>query len=71
MLALPSKDRSEGFALTPNDLKSLADGLRKALKDDQLLKRMGKNERVFAEQHDWSIVAQQTENLYRRTLAAR
>jgi glycosyltransferase involved in cell wall biosynthesis len=101
VLALPSKDRSEGFGLTileanatgkpaigttvggipsvirdgyngllvlPNDPRTLADVIRKGLADDDLLERMGKNGRIFAEQHDWSIVAQQTENLYERAL---
>jgi glycosyltransferase involved in cell wall biosynthesis len=103
MLALPSKDRSEGFGLTileanatgkpaigttvggipsvirdgyngllvpPNNPKVLADAIWKAMMDDGLLKQMGKNGRVFAEQHDWSIVAEQTENVYKRALAA-
>jgi len=103
ILALPSKDRSEGFGLTileanatgkpaigttvggipsvirdgyngllvpPNDPGALAEAIQKALSDDGLLKQMGKNGRVFAEQHDWSIVAEQTENVYKRALAA-
>jgi glycosyltransferase involved in cell wall biosynthesis len=39
--------------------------------DDGLLKRMGRNGRAFAERHDWSIVAKQTEELYKRALTAR
>jgi glycosyltransferase involved in cell wall biosynthesis len=102
ILALPSKDRSEGFGLTileanaagkpaigtavggipsvirdgyngllvpPNDPSTLAEAIRKVLADEDLLKQMGKNGRSFAEQHDWSIVAQQTESLYKRALA--
>jgi glycosyltransferase involved in cell wall biosynthesis len=104
MLALPSKDRSEGFGLAileanatgrpaigttiggipnvirdgyngllvpPNDARALADAIHMALTNDDLLEEMGKNGRVCAEQHDWSIVAQQTENLYKRALATR
>ena len=103
ILALPSKDRSEGFGLTileanatgkpaigttvggipsvirdgyngllvpPNDHNALAQTIKKALSDDDLLKRMGRNGRAFAEQHDWSIVAEQTENVYKRALTA-
>jgi len=103
LLALPSKDRSEGFGLTileanatgkpaigttvggipsvirdgyngllvpPNDHNALAQTIKKALSDDDLLKRMGRNGRAFAEQHDWSIVAEQTENVYKRALTA-
>jgi len=103
MLALPSKDRSEGFGLTileanatgkpaigttvggipsvirdgyngllvpPNDPSALAEAIQKGLSNDDLLKQMGRNGRAFAEQHDWSIVAEQTENVYKRALAA-
>jgi glycosyltransferase involved in cell wall biosynthesis len=104
MLALPSRDRSEGFGLTileanatgkpaigtmvggipgvirngyngllvpPNDPSALAEAIQKVLSDDDLLKRMGRNGRAFAERHDWSIVAKQTEELYKRALTAR
>jgi glycosyltransferase involved in cell wall biosynthesis len=104
ILALPSKDRSEGFGLTileanatgkpaigttvggipsvirdgyngllvpPNDPSALAEAIKKALSDDDLLKRMSRNGRAFAERHDWSIVAKQTEELYKRALTAR
>jgi len=104
MLALPSKDRSEGFGLTileanatgkpaigttvggipsvirdgyngllvpPNDPSALAEAIKKALSDDDLLKRMGRNGRAFAERREWSIVAKQTEELYERALTAR
>jgi len=104
MLALPSKDRSEGFGLTileanatgkpamgttvggipsvirdgyngmlvpPNDPSALAEAIRKVLSNDDLLTQMGRNGRVLAERHDWSIVARQTEELYRRAMAAR
>jgi glycosyltransferase involved in cell wall biosynthesis len=49
----------------------LAEAVRKVLSDDDLLKRMGRNGRAFAERHDWSIVAKQTEELYKRALTAR
>lgn len=104
MLALPSKDRSEGFGLTileanatgkpaigttvggipsvirdgyngllvpPNDPGALAEAIQKGLSDDDLLKRMGRNGRAFSERHDWSIMAKQTEELYKRALTAR
>jgi len=104
MLALPSKDRSEGFGLTileanatgkpaigttvggipsvirdgyngllvpPNDPDALAEAIKKAFSDDDLLKRMSRNGRAFAERHDWSIVAKQTEELYKRALTTR
>jgi len=102
LLALPSKDRSEGFGLTileanatgkpavgttvggipsviqngyngllvpPNRPEALAEAIKTALADEDLLERMGRNGRKFAEQHDWSITAEQTENVYKRALA--
>ena len=48
----------------------MAEAIKKVLSDDDLLKRMGRNGRALAEQHDWSIVAEQTENVYKRALAA-
>ena len=64
------RDGYNGLLVPPNNPKALADTIRKAMADDGLLKQMGKNGRVFAEQHDWSIVAEQTENVYKRALAA-
>jgi len=101
VLALPSKDRSEGFGLTileanatgkpaigtsvggipsviqngyngllvpPNDPAALADVIRRTLANEDLRGEMGKNGRKFAEEHDWSIVAKQTEQLYKRAV---
>ena len=64
------RDGYNGLLVPPNNPKALADTIRKAMADDGLLKQMGKNGRVFAEQHDWSIVAEQTENVYKRALTA-
>jgi len=64
------RDRYNGLLVPPNDPSALADAIRRTVSDDDLLKQMGKNGRVFAEQHDWSIVAEQTENVYKRALAA-
>jgi glycosyltransferase involved in cell wall biosynthesis len=47
----------------------LAATIRRALKDEDVLREMGNNGRTFAEEHDWSIVAEQTENVYKRALA--
>jgi len=101
MLALPSKDRSEGFGLTileanatgkpaigsavggipsvimneyngllvpPSDPEALARAIARVLVDEDLLEQLGRNARSFAMQHDWSIVAEQTEDLYERAL---
>jgi glycosyltransferase involved in cell wall biosynthesis len=62
------RDRYNGLLVPPNDPSALADAIRRTISDDDLLKQMGKNGRVFAEQHDWSVVAARTEDLYKRAL---
>jgi glycosyltransferase involved in cell wall biosynthesis len=49
----------------------LAEAIQKGLSDDDLLKRMGRNGCALVKRHDWSIVAKQTEELYKRALTAR
>ena len=61
-------DGYNGLLVSPNDPEALAEAIREALENDDLLKQMGKNGRAFAEQHDWSIVAKQTEQLYKRAV---
>lgn len=97
LLALPSKDMSEGFGLTlleanatgipcigsntggipeiirdgyngrlvpPNNPEALAQGILSFAKDDDLRRRMGENGRKLALSHDWTRVAEKTENAY-------
>jgi len=98
LLALPSKDMSEGFGLTlleanasgrpciasntggipeiildgyngrlvpPNDPQGLAQGMLSLTKDVDIRRRMGENGRQVALIHDWKIVAERTENVYK------
>jgi glycosyltransferase involved in cell wall biosynthesis len=58
-----------GLLVPPNRPEALAEAIKTALADEDLLERMGRNGRKFAEQHDWSITAEQTENVYKRALA--
>lgn len=60
-----------GLLVPPNEPKALAGAIKRLLSDEDLLSRMGKNARRLAEQHPWSLVAEQTENLYRRAAARR
>jgi len=63
------RDGYNGLLVPPNDPSALAEAIKRVLGDDELIKRMGINGRTVAERHDWSIVAEQTEELYKRALA--
>lgn len=68
---IPSVIRNgyNGLLVPPDDPQALAQAMKRVLTDEDLLEDMGKNGRTFAEQHDWLMVAEQTESLYRRALA--
>lgn len=52
------KKTNSGIAVEPEDPKSLADGILKLLKDEELVKEMGSNGRRFVVQnHSWDGVA--------------
>jgi glycosyltransferase involved in cell wall biosynthesis len=63
------RDGHNGILVPPSDPEALAATIKRALQDEELLRQMGKNGRAFAKEHDWSIVAEQTENAYRMALA--
>jgi glycosyltransferase involved in cell wall biosynthesis len=58
------KDGFNGFLVPPNDPPSLANAILTLLRDERLRLEMGKNGRGWAEQHDWSMVAEATVELY-------
>lgn len=59
-----------GLLVPPNDPGALAGAIRRMNEEKDMLREMGKNGRKLAEQHDWSIVAEWTEILYKRAVAA-
>lgn len=63
------RDGYNGLLVPPNNPEVLASVIKRALTDADLLEQMGNNARRLAERHDWSIVARQTEILYRRAIA--
>jgi glycosyltransferase involved in cell wall biosynthesis len=63
------QDGYNGFLVPPSDPEALAATIKRAFEDEEMLRQMGKNGRTFAKEHDWSIVAEQTENAYRMALA--
>ncbi len=65
------RDGFNGLLVPPNNPEALAAAIKRAITDTEMMERMGKNARKFAEQRDWSIVAEQTENLYKRALDER
>jgi len=56
-----------GLLVPPNNPESLSQSIIRLVDDEHLRIEMGKNARAFAEEHDWSKVAQATERIYRET----
>jgi glycosyltransferase involved in cell wall biosynthesis len=65
------QDGYNGLLVPANNPQALAQAIKRGFTEKGLLEKMGKNARTLAEQHDWPIVAEQTENLYTRALADR
>ena len=63
------QDGYNGILVPPSDADALAAAIKHGLEDEDLLRQMGKNGRRFAEEHDWSIVTEQTESVYKRAVA--
>jgi glycosyltransferase involved in cell wall biosynthesis len=57
-----------GLLVPPNDPKALSNALVLLVEDDSLRTEMGRNGRRFAEEHDWSKVADATEKIYDEAL---
>ncbi len=65
------KDGYNGLLVQPNDPKQLAQALLKLEKDRAWTRVLGRNGRIFAESHDWSTTAAQTEEIYKEILSNR
>jgi len=62
------QDGYNGILVPPSNADALAAAIKLGLEDEHLLRQMGKNGRTLTKEHDWSIVAEQTERVYRRAL---
>ncbi len=67
---IPDVIRNEfnGLLVPPNDPQALFSAIALLIENESLLDEMGKNSRTHAEQHDWSRVAEATEQVYREIL---
>jgi len=58
------KDGYNGRLVPPNNPRALAQGIITMAKDSNARQRMGVNGRRLARSHDWTTVAEETENAY-------
>jgi len=58
-----------GLLVEPNDIHALANAILRLVSQSAEGEEMGRNGRIVAEAHDWSIVAARTENVYQEALA--
>ena len=54
-----------GFLVPPNSTDALCQAITTLVENDSMREAMGRNGRTFAEEHDWSRVAEATEKVYR------
>ncbi|MGN7611958.1 glycosyltransferase family 4 protein [Magnetococcales bacterium HHB-1] len=63
------KDQYSGFLVPKEDPKALAEALKQLVYDPEKRQQMGQNSRQIAlEKFQWSVIAGQTEKVYRQTL---
>ncbi len=62
------RDGYNGLLVPPCNPKALAEGIHRILSDEELQRRLGRNGRNFALKQDWSKVAEETEEIYKRAL---
>jgi len=53
-----------GLLVPPSNPRALSTAIGHLLGDDSLRRKMEKNSRAFAEEHDWSKIAEATERIY-------
>ena len=59
-----------GLLVPPNEPRELAKAILQLKQNPRQGEEMGRNGRLFAQRHDWSIVASQTEKVYEDLLSA-
>ena len=58
------RDGHNGLLVEPLDAEGMAEAILLLLEDDELRREMGKKGRIWAERHDWSLVARELERVY-------
>lgn len=59
------RHESNGLLIPPNSPGDLSKAIARLVEEEGLRREMGRNARRFAEEHDWSRVAEETERVYR------
>lgn len=59
-----------GLLVPPNEPAELAKAILQLKRNPQQCEEMGSNGRVFAQLHDWTVVASRTEQVYKELLSA-
>ena len=65
------KNGYNGLLVQPNDPKALANAIVRLERNPREARAMGRNGRRFAELHDWTNTAPQTERVYAQVLSNR
>ena len=61
-------DGTNGYLVPPKNTSALAEKIIALLKDDKLREKMGRSAREISKSYDWSIVAEQYINLYKKII---
>jgi len=57
-------DGTNGFLVKPGNCRQISEKLIYLFKNEEMMKRMGEESKKRAEMFDWSIIAQQTKDIY-------
>lgn len=64
-LPLLLEDQQNALLVPPNDSERMAEAVERVLTDHSLAQKLSENARNKAEQHDWSVILPQWEDLFR------
>jgi len=64
-------DESNGLLVPPNNPEALSAAIIRLVEDDSVKNQLGRNGRAYAEEHNWSRVAEATERIYDEVMGQR